>query len=142
MTRNQDGSSWFKVWINAKVAPVDQYRLLFSYSTILEGKVYTAQSATPALAQEAANFAWSAFLDWNHTSYTRRCDLLLRAADIYEWPEDNSIKFERDETSCSETHARFNIRLAYTCIREIASDISEPRYLRGMSWGAVALAEQ
>jgi acyl-CoA reductase-like NAD-dependent aldehyde dehydrogenase len=124
MTQAQDGSPIVPIWIDGKATPVDSSHLLSVYSAAQKTNVYTAQSATPELARTAADSAWTAFLSWKNTSYTQRRDLLLRTADIYEHRSENLIKFQVDETSCSEAYAKFNIRLACKCLREIASDIS------------------
>ena len=124
MTQAPDGSTIIPIWIDGKAAPGESSSLFPVYSVALQANVYTAQSATPELARSAADSAWTAFLSWKTTSYTHRRDLLLRVADIYEQRSEDLVKFQVQETSCSEAYAKFNIRLSCKCLREIASDIS------------------
>jgi acyl-CoA reductase-like NAD-dependent aldehyde dehydrogenase len=124
VTQSQDSSFIVPIWINGQAVPVDQSHLIPVYSAAQKSTVYTAQSATPSLALSAADAAWRAFLSWKNTTYVERRDILLYAADIYERRADDLIKFQEEETSCSKAYAKFNIRLACKCLREIAADIS------------------
>jgi acyl-CoA reductase-like NAD-dependent aldehyde dehydrogenase len=112
------------LWIDGKVVPLDESHTFTVYSAAQQKDVYRAQSASPELARKAANSSYEAFLAWKNTTYSHRRDLLLRVADIYEKRTDEFVKYQCEETSCSEGFAKFNIRLSCQCLREIAASIS------------------
>ncbi len=124
MIESSKGEPIVPLWIDGKPTSLDSSRLINVYSASLKKNVYVAQSVTPELAREAASSAYDAFLDWKKTTHTHRRDLLLRVAEIYERRTEELVKYQREETSCEESWARFNIRLACTSLREIASSIS------------------
>lgn len=76
-------------------------------------------------AQRAADSSWAAFQSWKSTKYDYRRDLLLRVAALYEERVEKLVACQVEETSCTETYARFNVKLAVNLIRETAGSIVE-----------------
>ena len=112
------------IYINGKPLPLDKSRYITVRSASGKKDVHFAQGATPEDAREAADAAYRAFLEWKKTTHTHRRDLLLRVAAILERRTDEFITYQREETSCHESWARFNVGLASRALREIAANIS------------------
>jgi len=112
------------VYIDGATLPLDTSLLIPVRSAHLQKDVHFAQGATPDHARQAADAAYRAFKSWRSTTFQARRDLLLRVAGNISAREAEFIALQRQETSCGEPWARFNVGLACRAIREIASQIS------------------
>lgn len=119
-----NGLTVVPLWINGAPTELDQSRLITVHSAAHDKDVFLAQSASISDAQSAVSSAETAFQSWKETSYVDRRELLLRVATVMERRIDEFILFQTQETSCSETWARFNVILACKALREICSCIS------------------
>lgn len=113
------------VWINGAAYPTDETRFIEVTSAAQAKVVHLAQGASDDAARAAADAAWTAFESWRHAKHNVRRDLLLKVANIYEARADELAKIQVDETSCSESYARFNIKLAADLLRDFAGSIVE-----------------
>ena len=112
------------IHLNGLNKPLDPQNLIDVNSAALGKRIHYAQAADIKDTEEAASAAKEAFPKWSGTPYVARREILLRAADIVEARIDTFVKFQTQETSCTETWARFNVILAVQALREICSSIS------------------
>lgn len=113
------------IWINGKSQPLDQTRFIDVRSSAQnDAFVHFAQGADVPTAQLAVEAAASAFLAWKSTSHTKRRDVLLKVAEIYEERIDDIVTYQVEETSASKEYARFNVLLACRLVREFAGSIT------------------
>ena len=122
--QSDSGASVVPIYIGGKALPLDKSRYITVRSASGKKDVHFAQGATAENASEAADAAYRAYLDWKHTTHTHRRDLLLRVASILERRTDQFVTYQREETSCQESWAHFNVGLACRALREIAANIS------------------
>lgn len=113
------------VWINGEAQTINEGSLIEVFSSNQARVVHYAQGASVQQAQHAADAAWTAFQSWKSSRYDYRRDLLLMVAKLYEERTEDLVKYQVQETSCTETYARFNVKLAYNLIREFAGSIVE-----------------
>ena len=121
---SSQGTPVVPIWIDNKPADLDESRIFPVHNAQLEQDVHPAQGATPEIARKAADAAYSAFLEWKEKPHTARRDLLLRIANVYERRAADFVKYQVEETSCAESWASFNVKLACAALREIAANIS------------------
>src|SRR4051794_32339356 len=107
-----DGQIVVPIYIDGKTLPLEPSRLITVRSAHEQRDVHYAQGATAEIAHDAAAAAYHAFKDWRNTTYHFRRDLLLRVAQNIETRTTEFISLQRQETSCSESWARFNVGLA------------------------------
>lgn len=119
-----DNQTVIPIYIDGKTLPLDRSHLITVRSAHEQRDIHYAQGATAEIAHEAAAVAYRAFKEWRTTTFHFRRDLLLRVALNIEAREDEFVALQRQETSCAESWARFNVGLACRAIREIASQIS------------------
>ena len=125
LTHSSKGVPVVPVHIDGEAAPVDD-SLLFNVRSSATGTdmEYLAQGVDVDTARRACDSSYRAFLVWKQSLPAERRDLLLRVADILEQRVDELVKYQREETSCQESWARFNVRLACDAAREIAASVS------------------
>lgn len=113
------------VYIDGVAAPVDE-GLLFKVRSSAKGEdtQYVAQGADTETARRACDSSYRAFLAWKQTTPVERRDLLFRVANVLERRVDELVRYQCEETSCRESWARFNVRLACDAVREIAASVS------------------
>jgi acyl-CoA reductase-like NAD-dependent aldehyde dehydrogenase len=113
------------IWINGSALASDTSNATISVTSVAqETVVHHAQSASAGQANQAADSSKQAFASWKKTSHTTRRDLILRVAKYYENHTADLIKYQVEETSCTETWARTNVELATRYLKEIAACIS------------------
>ena len=112
------------IWINGKAAPLEPSRIMEVRSSKQGRVVHYAQGANASDANAAAAAAQAAFPSWRQSSHEVRRNLLLKVAEIYEQRADELVQYQTDETSCTESYARFNIKLACRLLREFAASVT------------------
>ncbi|KOS17316.1 Vanillin dehydrogenase [Escovopsis weberi] len=122
--KGPNGEQVLPVKIDGVAEPIDPSRLIAVQSSITGETMHYAQSATPEMATRAVESSYAAFQQWRKTTHVHRRELLLRAAAAVEAREERFVELQRAETSCTEQWARFNVRLAAQCFREVASSIA------------------
>ncbi|KAF2163954.1 hypothetical protein M409DRAFT_37130 [Zasmidium cellare ATCC 36951] len=115
----------FPLWIDGatyKSHNVDK----FAVFSAKEGKdVHFAQSATAEVAEQAAESAARAMPAWeSQFSCSARREILERFAGLIETRQQELVDAQVQETSTSETWARFNIEYSVGMIREIAARVT------------------
>ena len=121
------GASVVPTWINGKAVALD-VSSLFEVRNAVTGVVpYLAQGASVASAISAADASWTAFNSWKRATVTRRREILLRVADIFERRIDDLTTYQVEETACQNGFGRFNVKYAQQILRETAAGISSIR---------------
>lgn len=87
--------------------------------------VYLAESASKESANNAAEAAEHAFKSWRISSAASRREILERMTVIIQQRQEQLIRLQMEETSCSETWARFNITYTVKMLKEIAARVTQ-----------------
>jgi acyl-CoA reductase-like NAD-dependent aldehyde dehydrogenase len=122
--QDSTGRNVVPVWINGKHTGLKPENYIEVFSSAQGKVVHLAQGITESEARQAADTAWTSFLQWKRTKPEYRRDLLLRVADLYESRAEEIAHWQVEETSCSKEFAHFNIKLAVGLIREFASALT------------------
>ena len=125
LTQSSKGVPVVPVYIDGVAAPVND-ALLFNVRSSARGEdtEYLAQGVDVETARRACDSSYRAFLAWKQSTPVERRELLFRVADNLEQRVDELVKYQLEETSCQESWARFNVRLACDAVREIAASVS------------------
>jgi acyl-CoA reductase-like NAD-dependent aldehyde dehydrogenase len=94
------------------------------FSAANQKKVFLAQFATPESAIEAADSAARAFVSWKRTSAVARRNITLKFVELIKDRASQIVHVQMEETSCSESWAKFNIDYTVNMVSEVAAKIA------------------
>ena len=112
------------LWINGAPTKASKEATFPVYSSAQQKNVYLAESADVEAAVAAVDSAQRAFKTWKRTPAASRRDIILRLAELIKQRQEDLIKVQVEETSCSESWAKFNIGYTLNAVAEIAARIT------------------
>ena len=112
------------LWIDGAPAAASPEATFPVYSSQQQKNVYLSQSANPDAAMSAVASAEKALKKWKTIPASQRRHILLRVVELLEERQEDLVKLQIEETSCSETWARFNIVYTVNMLSEIAARIT------------------
>jgi acyl-CoA reductase-like NAD-dependent aldehyde dehydrogenase len=112
------------LWIDGAPAKSDTEATFAVFSAAKQRNVFLAHSADTESAVRAANSAARAFLSWKRTPSAVRRNIVLRFIDIVKERANHIVQVQIEETSCSETWAKFNIDYTVNMVSEVAANIT------------------
>lgn len=113
------------LWIGGAAVASSPSRKFPVHSAEQKKDVYLAESANEKSANAAAEAAHCAFDTWRNSSAASRREIIERMTAIIQERQDELIKTQIEETSCSETWANFNIVYTVNMLKEIAARVTQ-----------------
>ena len=128
LSKDSKGRSVVPLVINDSPLPIDSDKIQPVINSKTGETVHYYACADEETCDKACEAAWTAFSKpkdgWKRASVTKRRDLLLKVADLFEQRKEDLIKVQMLETSCEEFWAVNNVMTSVGYIREIAACIS------------------
>jgi len=129
LVKDSKGRQVVPIVIDDEPIPVDSTSNVHPVTNSKTGEtVHYYASTDIATCDRACEAAWTAFQrpdgGWKRSTHSRRRELLLRVADLFEKRRDELVECQMKETSCEESWAINNVMLTVNYIREIAACIS------------------
>lgn len=112
------------LWIGGQPAQSSTGATFPVFSAIREQNVFLARSADAEAAIKSAESAATAFREWKKTPAALRRNVVLKFVDTIKRRADELVRSQIEETSCSESWARFNIDYTVNMVSEVAARIT------------------